>query len=413
MNPEHQRVTIIGAGPSGLMAAEVLSQSGIDIDVYDAMPSAGRKFLMAGKGGMNITHAEPFDGFIQRYAGPCKQLEAILRAFPPEALRKWVQGLGVATFVGSSGRVFPADMKAAPLLRSWLHRLRSNGVRFHMRHRWNGWTPQGGLVFTTPDGEICVSAETLVLALGGGSWPQLGSNGAWVPWMRARGLEVRPLQPANCGFEVNWSDCLRRHFAGQPIKPVRLHFADSQGCNFNQQGEMILTDYGLEGGLIYALSATLREQIAAAGSATITLDLLPNQNFETVAARLNLKRAKDSVSNVLRKQLHLQGSKVALLREIVSAETLKNPTQLALAIKALPIKLVATRPLTEAISSAGGVSFAELNSGLMLHQCPGVFCCGEMLDWEAPTGGYLLTGCLASGRAAGYGVLDWLSHTSG
>ena len=411
MTFEHSEVSIIGAGPAGLMAAEVLSQAGVKVDVFDAMPSVGRKFLMAGKGGMNITHAEPLEQFLSRYSPQQEHLTQMIQAFPPDALRAWVKDLGIDTFVGSSGRVFPTEMKAAPLLRAWLHRLRVNGVRFHMRQRWQGWGADGKLVFDTQHGvQPMMQPKALILALGGASWPQLGSTGFWVPWIAARGISVMPLQATNCGFETLWSAYFRSQFAGQPIKTVRINFENTQGQRFSQQGELMVSDYGLEGGLIYALSAPLREQINLTGSALITLDLLPNRDLASIITKLSGSRGKNSLSNFLRKQLSLDSVKIALLREVLSAEEMNQPQVLAQTLKAIPIKLIHTRPIAEAISSAGGVSFTELNQQLMLHKLPGVFCCGEMLDWEAPTGGYLLTACLASGRAAGFGALAWLNR---
>ena len=401
---KNYQVAIIGAGPAGLMAAEVLSQHGLAVAVYDAMPSAGRKFLMAGKGGMNITHAEPFEQFLSRYGARRTELEAMITAFSPQTLREWVQGLGIATFVGSSGRVFPTEMKAAPLLRAWLHRLRSCGVSFHMRHRWLGWADAGLLAFENQQGQCNINADAVILALGGGSWPQLGSNAAWLPILSQRGVALSPLQPANCGFEVAWSEFFRSRFAGQPLKSVVLHVEHQTP----QQGELMVTEQGLEGGLIYALSAPIREQINANGCSTIHLDLLPDRSEASIVERLNAPRGKNSFSNHLRKRLGIDGVKAALLRETASSERLNNPQQLAHHLKALPITLNATRPLAEAISSAGGVSFSAVDQNLMLHDMPSVFCAGEMLDWEAPTGGYLLTACLASGRAAGLGALAWL-----
>nr|WP_305890990.1 TIGR03862 family flavoprotein [Methylomonas sp. WSC-7] len=400
-------VAIIGAGPAGLMASEVLSQAGLNVSVYDAMPSAGRKFLMAGKGGMNITHSEPFAQFLSRYGARRAELEPILNDFLPDALRAWVQGLGIETFVGTSGRVFPNEMKAAPLLRAWLHRLRSNGVQFRMRHRWLGWV-ENDLRFDTPDGERIVQADAVVLALGGGSWPQLGSTGIWQSILSQRGIAVEPLKPANCGFETVWSDYFRERFAGQPLKPVSILFSNQLGESFNQQGELTVAEYGLEGGLIYALSAPVREEIAARGSALIQLDLLPDRSLANIIDRLAKPRGKDSLSNHLRKRLGISGAKAALLRETLSAAEMDDPAKLAITLKALPITLTATRPIAEAISSAGGVSFTELDQQLMLRKFPGLFVAGEMLDWEAPTGGYLLTACLATGRAAGLGALAWL-----
>lgn len=408
MKSQNKTVAIIGAGPAGLMAAEVLSQVGVAVDVYDAMPSTGRKFLMAGKGGMNITHAEPFEQFLSRYGTKRAYLEPFLNDFSPNTLREWVQDLGIDTFVGSSGRVFPTEMKAAPLLRAWLHRLRMNGVHFHMRHRWLGWKDSSELYFSSADSEQSCKADAVILALGGGSWPHLGSTGAWLPLLTQREVDVTPLKPANCGFEVAWSGYFRSHFAGQPLKPVCIGFENAQGQQYRQLGELMVTEHGLEGGLIYALSAPLRDQIATTGSALIELDLIPNRDLATVIARLSPPRGKDSMPSHLRKRLGIDGVKASLIREVLSGEDMKNPQKLASALKALPIRLLATRPLAEAISSAGGVSFTALDPHLMLRVLPGVFCAGEMIDWEAPTGGYLLTACLATGRAAGLGALNWL-----
>lgn len=404
----NKSVAVIGAGPAGLMAAEILITAGANVDVYDAMPSAGRKFLMAGKGGMNITHAEALEQFLSRYADHRSDLEASLRDFCPESLRAWVKGLGIDTFVGSSGRVFPTEMKAAPLLRAWLHRLREAGVHFHMRHRWQGWSDGGELSFANSSGELLIKADVTILALGGGSWPQLGSTGSWQPLLAQQSIEVLPLRPANCGFEVAWSEHLRERFAGQPLKAVRLKFTNAHGETFSQTGELMLTDYGLEGGLIYACSALLRDEIALSGSARIFLDLCPDRDVSNISARLAMPRGKTSLANHLRKRLNLEGAKFALLREVLTTSAMQNPEILAGTLKALPVTLLATRPLAEAISSAGGVSFRALDANLMLHQLPGTFCAGEMLDWEAPTGGYLLTACLATGRTAGLGALRWI-----
>ncbi|QWF70758.1 TIGR03862 family flavoprotein [Methylomonas paludis] len=406
--PKPPSVSIIGAGPAGLMAAEVLSLAGIQVDVYDAMPSAGRKFLMAGKGGLNITHSEAFPQFLSRYGKRSAILTPMLNQFSPERLREWVLGLGVTTFIGSSGRVFPAEMKAAPLLRAWLHRLRSHGVHFHMRHVWQGWTVDKQLRFSVNGTQQLVQSSAVVLALGGGSWPQLGSNAAWLPVLEQYGISIAPLQPANCGFSVSWSEYLRQHHAGQPLKPVRLSFTSLSGAAIQQQGELIVTEYGLEGGLIYAVSAVLREEITTHGTAAITLDLLPDLTAAEISTRLNTNRGKASWTNHLRKRLGVDAIKFALLRETLTAADLNNIPLLAATLKALPVKLLACRPLAEAISTAGGVCFSSLNDNLMLKTMPGVFCAGEMLDWEAPTGGYLLTACLATGQAAGVGVLDWL-----
>ncbi|MCQ8127003.1 TIGR03862 family flavoprotein [Methylomonas rivi] len=408
MSISNKSVAVIGAGPAGLMAAEVLMTSGAKVEVYDAMPSAGRKFLMAGKGGMNITHAEPFEQFLCRYARHRSELEPILNDFSPDSLRAWVKGLGIDTFVGSSGRVFPTEMKAAPLLRAWLHRLREAGVRFHMRHYWHGWSDDCRLKFANPSGELLIEADAVVLALGGGSWPQLGSTGSWQTLLAQRHIEVVPLKPANCGFDVSWSEYFRERFAGQPLKAVRLHFTHGRGETFSQTGELMLTGYGLEGGLIYACSALLRDEIDNTGSARIFIDVCPDRDVHNIASRLSQPRGKATLANHLRKRLNLDGAKTALLREALSAIQMQNPEILAGSLKALPVTLSAARPLAEAISSAGGVSFRAVDSHLMLRQLPGLFCAGEMLDWEAPTGGYLLTACLATGRTAGLGALRWL-----
>ncbi len=401
------RVVIVGGGPAGLMAAEVLSAlPGLAVDVYDAMPSVGRKFLMAGKGGMNITHSEPLPDFVGRYGARAGQLAPWLAAFSPTALRDWIHSLGIDTFVGTSGRVFPTEMKAAPLLRAWLHRLRSQGVHFHVRHRWLGWSGDG-LRFATPDGEIVVQAAAVILALGGGSWARLGSDGAWVPVLRDSGIDVAPLKPANCGFDVAWSPYFSERFAGQPVKPVVASFAGQ-----TRQGEFNITATGIEGGLVYALSAPLRDVLARDGHAALTLDLAPGRSIERLAADLARPRGRDSLANHLRRRAGIEGVKAALLRELCPPETLAAPALLAAAIKALAVPVGATRPIDEAISTAGGVSFAALDEALMLHGKPGVFCAGEMLDWEAPTGGYLLTACLASGRVAAAGVRRWLGFAS-
>jgi len=402
---------VIGGGPAGLMAAEMLAQGGVQVDVYDAMPSVGRKFLLAGVGGMNITHSEPFESFVSRYGARAETIKPLLEVYPPAALCEWIHRLGVETFVGSSGRVFPKDMKAAPLLRAWLHRLREAGVRFHVRHRWLGWNDAGGLRFAAPGGEAVVKADAVVLALGGGSWAKLGSDGAWVPLLAQRGVEVASLLPSNCGFDVanGWSEHLRSRFAGQPLKTVALRFTDAAGLTHERRGELMLSDTGVEGSLVYALSAPLRDTIAAQGSVTVQLDLVPDKTLEGVIAEVAHPRGARSLSSHLQSRAGIKGVKMALLREILSPEQLNDPVTLANAIKSLPLTLAAPRPLDEAISSAGGVRFEALDPHLMLRDLPGVFCTGEMLDWEAPTGGYLLTACFASGRAAGQGVLNYLN----
>ena len=408
------RVAIVGGGPAGLMAAEALctklqrDSADVQIDIFDAMPSLGRKFLMAGKGGLNITHAEPYERFLERYGHARDVLAASLDAFGPDALRAWMAGLGVASFVGTSGRVFPQEMKAAPLLRAWLHRLRAAGVRFHVRQRWQRITPLDGgghrLTFATPDGECTIDTDAVVFALGGGSWAKLGSDGRWIDPFTALGIPVAPLRPANCGFDVAWSDYLRQRFAGQPLKNVALAIQDAQGQRHARRGELTITSHGVEGGLIYAFSAPLRDAIERDGRTTLWLDLLPERTPAEVLAATAHPRGARSLASHLQSRLGLKGLKVALLHECLTRQVIADTTRLAEAIKALPIQLNAPRPLDEAISSAGGVCFAALDEHLMLRDLPRVFCAGEMLDWEAPTGGYLLTACLATGRTAGLGV---------
>jgi hypothetical protein len=399
----NKTVSVIGGGPAGLMVAEVLSQAGVAVDLFDSMPSLGRKFLMAGKGGLNLTHSEPLDIFLSRYGVRRPEVAPLLAGFGPQALRDWAQGLGIDTFVGSSGRVFPTDKKAAPLLRAWLHRLRAAGVRIHVRHRWLGWDADGKLRFDASTGERVVTADAVVLALGGGSWAKLGSDGAWVPILATRGVPVAPLRPANCGFDVGWSAHFRERFAGEPLKSVSLSFAGR-----SRRGEFVISATGIEGGLVYAFSAQLRDAIEAGRSATVDLDLMPDWTPERVLGEVARPRGSRSLSSHLQSRLGLKGVKTGLLRECLSSEQMNDPVQLATAIKAVPIRLVAPRPLDEAISSAGGVEFAALDAGLMLRDHPGIFCAGEMLDWEAPTGGYLLTACFASGFVAGRACLDWL-----
>ena len=406
-------VAIVGAGPAGLMAAEVLASRGIQVDLYDAMPSVGRKFLLAGRGGLNLTHSEPFERFVTRFAERTPALTDCLQAFGPDALREWTHGLGVDTFVGTSGRVFPTDMKAAPMLRAWLSRLRAAGVRLHARHRWQGWTPDGLLDIQGPHERLLVSAQATVLALGGGSWSRLGSDGRWLPWLAQRGVDVAPLQASNCGFDVaptradvgGWSEHLRTRFAGQPLKPVSLSFTDVNGQTDSKQGEFVVTDTGIEGSLVYAFSARIRERIARDGEATVHLNLLPAHSAETVLAETRRARGPRSLATHLKSRLGLQGLKMALIHEVLTPQVLQDPKALAEAIQHLPIKLKAARPMDEAISTAGGVRFEALDEGLMLRALPGVFCAGEMLDWEAPTGGYLLTATMATGRAAAEGVV--------
>jgi hypothetical protein len=402
-------VAVIGGGPAGLAAAEVLVAGGAHVELFDAMPSVGRKFLLAGRGGLNLTHAEPLDPFLGRYGAASGRLEPFVRAFDATALREWALGLGIPTFVGTSNRVFPTSLKAAPLVRAWLHRLRAAGVVLHARHRWLGWAEDGALRFAAPAGEVQHRADATVLALGGASWARLGSDGAWVPALQACGVAVSPLRPANCGFDVagGWSDYLRQRFAGQPVKPVAASVVQEDGTVLRQQGEFVLTDTGVEGSLVYAFSASLREAIARHGQAMFTLDLLPAHSAEQVAAEVMRPRGARSLATHLKSRLNLQGLKLALLHEVSGASSRNDTARLAQALKALPLTLVAPRPIDEAISTAGGVAWSELDDRLMLRARPGVFCAGEMLDWEAPTGGYLLNACLATGRAAGQGVLQW------
>ena len=407
------RLSIIGGGPAGLMAAEAACMGGAQVDVYDAMGSVGRKFLLAGKGGLNLTHAEPFARFAERYGARQHEVSRWLQEFDAIALRAWARDLGVETFVGSSGRVFPHDLKAAPLLRRWLHRLRASGVRFHMHHRWLGWQAHGALHFATPDGERAVPTDALVLALGGGSWPQLGSDGAWVAPLAQAGVDIAPLQPANCGFELAWSAHLRERFAGAPLRPLVAQWVDRQGVAHRRQGECVLSAYGIEGSLIYAIGAELREQIAERGEAMLQLDLAPGYALPALIERLAASRGKHSLGDWLRRRAGLDLAKCALVFELTDPATRADPHALAAHIKALPLRLRAPRPLAEAISTAGGVRLQALDENLMLRVRPGVFVAGEMLDWEAPTGGYLLTACFASGWIAGRGAMEWLRTQPG
>ena len=406
-------VAVIGGGPAGLMAAERLAAEGLQVDVFDAMPSVGRKFLMAGRGGLNLTHSEAAAPFLARYGERSAQLASWLQAMDATALRDWAHQLGIDTFVGSSGRVFPQEMKAAPLLRAWLARLRASGVRFHMRHRWLGWPPggavdPGALRFETPEGLLTLTADAVVLALGGGSWAKLGSDGAWVAGLQAHGIEVAPLRPANCGFDVAWSPHFSERYAGQPVKSVAMACAGEAGGARPRQGEFVVSETGIEGSLVYALSAALRDRIDAEGRAVAMLDLAPDWTQDKVMAAVTHPRGARSMSSHLQSRMGLTGVKAGLLRECAPAEDFKDPARLALRIKALPVTLLRARPMDEAISTAGGVSFNAVTDGLMLQSAPGVFCAGEMLDWEAPTGGYLLTACMASGVVVAKGVLDYL-----
>lgn len=399
-------VAVIGAGPAGLMAAQTLIRQGLDVQVYEAKPSAGRKFLMAGRGGLNITHSEPAEKFITRYGARAAAMQEMLDQFDAEALREWVHTLGIGTFVGSSGRVFPEEMKAAPLLRAWMHRLRSEGVQFFMRHRWLGWDEANHLRLSAPQGEITIAPDATLLALGGGSWVKLGSDGAWWPWLKEKGVSLSPLQPSNGGFETRWSAHFLEKCAGEPIKTVQFRIEGHHTPAL--RGECMVTQHGLEGGAIYALSATLRDLIATRGRATLILDLLPDHTAQRVFEEVSRARGTRSMSSHLRTRLGLQGVRAALLRECLSADVFQDPQQLAHGIKNLPVVLHACRPLDEAISTAGGVQFEGLTEHAMLKNLSGVFCAGEMLDWEAPTGGYLLNGVMASGQFAAKGVISWL-----
>ena len=407
------------------MAAECLSVAGVAVHVYDSMPSVGRKFLLAGLGGLNLTHAEPSEHFVTRYAERSTACAQWLNHFDAAAIRNWAQSLGLDTFVGSSQRVFPTDMKAAPLLRAWLHRLRHPAqgvpVTFHMRHRWNGsLTPcvtttnahpcTFELQFDAPQGTVGVQTDAVLLALGGGSWARLGSDGAWVPWLRQLDVAVAPLRPANCGFDVQggWSDHFHTRFAGQPLKSCALSFTDAQGHSFQRRGEFVITATGIEGSLVYAASALLRDAIERAGSATLHLDLLPNFTPERVLAEVSHPRGSRSLSSHLKSRLNLNALHLALLHEVLPKEAMRDAVQVAQTLKHLPITLGAARPMDEAISTAGGVTLETLDAHLMARAMPGLFAAGEMLDWEAPTGGYLLTAAMATGRAAGLGALHWL-----
>ena len=404
------QAVVIGAGPAGLMAAEQLASIGCRVSVYEAMPSVGRKFLRAGVGGLNLTHSEDFSHFCARYSS-AEIIRGWLKNFNPQAVQEWAAGLGIKTFTGSSGKVFPEQLKASPLLRAWLHRLHQQGVEINTRHQWVGWQHDEDAntvlhQFENPAGKAVVRAQVTVLAMGGSSWSRLGSNGQWIIPLRAEGIECTLFKPVNCGFNYEWSDHLRRHFAGVPLKSVRLRLV-SDGNRFDRIGEALISLHGIQGSLVYHASRLLREQIERDGEAVIYWDLLPEKSLEVIVSALNQPRGKNSLSNHMRKRLGLTGVKVALLHEL-APRAFGSSDELAQKIKCLPQVLRSTRPLDEAISTAGGVSFSELNENLMLRSLPGVFCAGEMLDWEAPTGGYLLNACFASGLVAGQGAAAFL-----
>jgi uncharacterized flavoprotein (TIGR03862 family) len=405
-------VAVIGAGPAGLMAAEVLVGGGADVRVYDAMPSVGRKFLMAGRGGLNLTHSEALPRFLDRYGKATPHLKAAIEAFPPVALRDWSAALGQPTFVGSSGRVFPQAFKASPLLRAWLRRLDASGVQFALRHRWTGWDADGRLAFDTPDGPRAIAARATILALGGASWPRLGSDGAWTEDLAAKSVRIAPLVPANCGFTVAWSEVFRDRFEGQPLKSIALSFG-----RHTVRGEAMITRSGIEGGAVYALSGPLRDAVLGEGRATFRISLRPDLDRSDLVTRLSAPRGKQSFANWLRKAVHLSPVGIGLLQEagVISGVPLSSLSaeDLAERINAVPIELTGLAPIARAISTAGGIAFDELDANFMIRRLPGIFAAGEMLDWEAPTGGYLLQACFATGAAAGRGMLEWVKGRIG
>ena len=400
----NKHVAIVGGGPAGLMACEVLIDAGFGVDLYESMPTLGRKFLRAGLGGLNITHSEDFDKFCTRYDDKQNHLQKHLDQFGPDSLREWVHTLGIKTFVGTSGRVFPTQMKAAPMLRAWVHRLRNSGVNFHLNHKWCGFGDGNILNFDSPTGKFSTKSDAIILALGGASWPQLGSTGCWAPWLIDRGVKVTRWQSANCGFDVEWTKLMQDKFAGEPLKAISLTFTNLDGVTQTKQGELLIKEYGVEGSLIYAFSKQIREVINVQGDALIKLDLLPDRSFDGILKALMRPRGSRSISRHLQNCLGNNALKKALLFELLSKEQIADPKILAQSIKCLPIKLLKPRPIEEAISSAGGVSFESVDENLMLKTMPGIFVAGEMLDWEAPTGGYLLTACFATGRAAAIGA---------
>lgn len=399
---QQEEIAIIGGGPAGLMAAEVLSGAGRSVTVYEAMPTVARKFLLAGKSGLNITHSEPYASFVGRFGEATERLEPALDALPPDGLRAWAAGLGIGTFVGSSGRVFPTAMKASPLLRAWLRRLEAQGVKLRTRHRWVGFSDDG-LAFETPEGGLTIRSRATLLALGGASWPRLGSDASWVDPLRERGVCVAPFRPANCGFDVDWSEIFVSRFAGSPLKSVTATSAAG-----TVPGEFVVSRHGIEGSLVYAHAASLRDRLERDGEAALTLDLSPGRTAERLARDLARQGDKSSIANRLRKGAGLEGVKAALLRELAPDLARCSPEELARLIKALPLSVRRPRPIAEAISSAGGICWDAIDQSYMLKALPGIFIAGEMIDWEAPTGGYLLTACMATGRAAAQGIDSWL-----
>ena len=399
-SPIQKSVAIIGGGPAGLMAAEHLLEAGVAVTLFEAMPTVGRKFLMAGKSGLNITHSEDLERFVNRYGQTSEWMAPYIHAFTPFNIRRWAEGLGVETFTGSSGRIFPVAMKASPLLRAWLQRLTEKGLQIHTRHTWVGWTKAGTLSFETPKGEKTIAADATLLALGGGSWPRLGSNGAWQGILTEKGVDINPFKPSNCGFDVEWSDHFKTRFAGLPVKSVRLTIGET-----TTKGDFVVSEQGVEGSAIYMVSAPLRDAIEEKGYAVVAIDLSPDRSLDKLKNSLARPRGKKSLSNHLRAVAGIKGVKAGLLHECLDKKAFDDPMALAKAIKACPITLVATRPLAEAISSAGGVALSAIDENLMLRAVPTVFVAGEMLDWEAPTGGYLLTACFAQGIAAAEGIL--------